>query len=362
VTSLFAVVATATLALAGCSSGSSTSTTETSAAAAGASSAAASSAAASSAPAAASNVKVGLAYDIGGRGDKSFNDAAAVGLDKAVTDLKVEKKELEASQGETDAQKEERLRLLAQGGYNPVIAVGFAYATSLKKVAAEFPDTKFAIVDDSSITAANVTPLVFAENEGSFLVGVIAAQASKAGNVGYIGGVNTPLLQKFEAGFTAGAKAVNPSIKVQVKYLTEPPDFSGFGDPAKGKTVAQGMLDAGADVVYAAAGGSGAGAFEAVAAAKKLAIGVDSDQYLTAAPAVKSVILTSMLKRVDVAVFNEIKSFVDGSPLKGIQTFDLKVDGVGYATSNDAVKPFAAKADEYKAKIISGEIKVPEKP
>ena len=372
VTSLVAVVATATLALAGCASSSSggTSTTPsasqaaTSAAAtdtASASAAATDSASASAAPAAGS-VKVGLAYDIGGRGDKSFNDAAAAGLDKAVADLKVDKKELEASAGEKDAQKEERLRLLAQGGYNPVIAIGFAYAPALTKVAKDFPNTKFAIVDDASITLPNVTPLVFAENQGSFLVGVIAAQASKKKNVGYIGGVLTPLLQKFEAGYVAGAKAVNKDIKVQVKYLTQPPDFGGFNDPAKGKTVAQGMLDAGADVVYAAAGGSGSGAFQAVAAAKKLAIGVDSDQYLTAAAGVKSVILTSMLKRVDVAVFNEIKSFVDGTPLSGVQTFDLKVDGVGYATSNDIVKPFTAMADQYKAKIVSGEITVPDKP
>jgi len=348
------VAATAALALSACGGGSSGGTT-TSSPAAGASS--------SASGGGGKAVKVGLAYDIGGRGDQSFNDSAAAGLDKAKKDFQgLEAKELEASQGETDAQKEERLRLLADGGYSPVIAVGFAYATALKKVAAEFPDVKFAIIDDDSIKAANVTPLVFAEQEGSFLVGVIAAQASKAGNIGYIGGVNTPLLKKFEAGYTAGAKAVNPNVKVQVKYLTEPPDFSGFGDPAKGKTVAQGMLDAGADVVYAAAGGSGSGAFEAVSGAKKLAIGVDSDQYQTAAAAVKPIILTSMLKRVDVAVYNEIKSFVDGSPLTGTQRFDLKADGVGYATSNDAVKPYTAKADEYKAKIISGEVKVPETP
>src|SRR5262245_59214653 len=164
-----------------------------------------------------SNLKVGLAYDIGGRGDQSFNDSAARGLDKAKTDFGIQAKELEASQGETDAQKEERLRLLAQTGYNPVIAVGFVYATALKKAAAEFPNTNFAIIDDASFQAANVANLVFAEQEGSFLVGSIAAQASKTGNIGFIGGVNTPLIQKFEAGYTAGAKAVNPSIKVQVK-------------------------------------------------------------------------------------------------------------------------------------------------
>jgi basic membrane protein A len=351
VTKLIAVTASALIALTACgsSSGSNNSgSTSTGSAGAGSS--------------AAKKLKVGMAYDVGGRGDQSFNDSAARGLDKAKSELGVETKELEATQGETDAQKEERLRLLAQGGYNPIVAVGFAYAPALKKVAAEFPDTSFAIVDDATITAKNVTPLVFAENEGSYLVGTIAAQASKTGNIGYIGGVNTPLLQKFQAGYQAGAKAVNPSIKVQVKYLTEPPDFSGFGDPAKGKTVAQGMFDAGADVVYAAAGGSGSGVFEAASASKKLAIGVDSDQYLTAPAAVKSVILTSMLKRVDVAVYNYIKADATGSPLKGTQTFDLKADGVGYSTSNSAVKPYTAKADEYKQKIISGQVQVPTKP
>lgn len=342
---LAAAVATAALMLAACGGGSEPAT-DTSP----------SGDASSSAPAAA--VKVGLAYDIGGRGDQSFNDSAAAGLDKAKTEFGVETQELEAGNGETDAQKEERLRLLASDGFNPVIAVGFAYATAVKTVAAEFPDTQFAIVDDSSVEAPNVTPLVFSEEQGSFLVGVIAAQASKKNNVGFIGGVNTPLLQKFEAGFTQGAKAVKPDIEVQVKYLTEPPDFSGFGDPAKGKTVAQGMLDAGADVVYAAAGGSGSGAFDAVSAAKGLAIGVDSDQYLTADAAVKEVIVTSMLKRVDVAVYSMIKSAVDGAPLTGVQTFDLKVDGVGYSTSNPAVEPFTAQAEEFKAKIISGEITV----
>jgi basic membrane protein A len=353
VTTLVAATAAATLALAACSgSGSGTS-------------AATSTGGSSAAGGGTTSVKVGLAYDVGGRGDQSFNDSAAAGLDKAKTDFTLCAdcvKELEAANGETDAQKEERLRLLASGGYNPVIGVGFAYAKPLGKVAAEFPDVAFGIIDDESIKAANVTPLVFAENQGSFLVGVIAAQASKSGTIGYIGGVNTPLLQKFEAGYTAGAKAVNPNIKVQVKYLTEMPDFSGFGDPAKGKTVAQGMLDAGADVVYAAAGGSGTGAFEAVAAAKKLAIGVDSDQYLTAAAAVKPVIVTSMLKRVDVAVYSFVKGAVEGKPLTGVQRFDLKADGVGYSTSNEAVKPYVAKADEFKAKIISGEITVPEKP
>ncbi len=308
--------------------------------------------------------KVGLAYDIGGRGDQSFNDAAARGLDQAQKEFNFEKKELEASAGETDAQKEERLRLLATGGYNPIIAVGFAYATALKAVAAEFPDTSFAIIDDASFTAANVANLVFAEEQGSFLVGAIAASASKTGNIGFIGGVNTPLLQKFEAGYTQGAKAVNADITVQVKYLTQPPDFTGFNDPAKGKTTAQGMIDNKADVVYAAAGGSGSGAFEAAkAAAGPWGIGVDSDQYkLPSLAKVKDIILTSMIKRVDVAVYQFVKSYNDGAPATGIQTFDLAKEGVGYSTSNPAVAEYTAKADEFKEKIISGEITVSAKP
>ena len=210
-----------------------------------------------------SDIKVGLAYDIGGRGDQSFNDAAAAGLDQSADEFGVEVHELEAETGETDADKAERLRLLADGGYNPIIAVGFAYAAALAEVSPDYPDTSFAIVDDASFEADNVANLVFAEEQGSFLVGAIAASASETGKIGFVGGVNVPLIQKFEAGYIAGAKAVNPDIKVQVKYLTQAPDFSGFTDPAKGKTAAEGMFDDGADVVYHAAGGSGCGVFEA---------------------------------------------------------------------------------------------------
>jgi basic membrane protein A len=308
-----------------------------------------------------SDIKVGLAYDIGGRGDQSFNDSAAAGLDRAAEDFGVEVKELSAAANETDAQKEERLRLLADGGYNPVIAVGFAYANALGAVAPEFPDTNFAIVDDASeaSTAANIANLVFAEEQGSYLVGVIAAQASEAGNIGFVGGVDVPLIKKFEAGYEAGAKSVNPDIEIQVTYLTQPPDFSGFNDPAKGQTAATGMFDAGADVVYHAAGGSGGGVFTAAQAAGGQAIGVDSDQYLTASADVQSVILTSMIKRVDTSVYEMIKSAVDGSPLTGVQTFDLEREGVGYSESNSAVEPYKAQADEAAEAIKSGEITVP---
>jgi basic membrane protein A len=304
-------------------------------------------------------LKVGMAYDIGGRGDQSFNDSAAAGLDKAKTDLGVTTQEAEAANGEAESAKEDRLRTLAQAGYSPIVAVGFAYATSLAKVAKEFPEIKFAIVDSSDAKAPNISNLVFAENEGSFLVGAAAALTSKKANVGFVGGVQTPLIAKFEAGYVAGAKKVNPSIKVQTKYLTQPPDFSGFNDPAKGKTAAQGMLDAGADVIYAAAGGSGSGVFEAAKAANAKAIGVDSDQAKTAAPAVRDVILTSMVKRVDVAVYDFVKSVQDGAAKSGDQVYDLKAGGVDYATTGGQVDAIKSKLDAYKKQIIDGKITVP---
>ncbi len=310
-----------------------------------------------------SSIKVGMAYDIGGRGDQSFNDSAARGLDKAKSDYGVEVKELEATAGETDAQKEDRLQQLVEGGYNPIIAVGFAYAGPLGKVAKENPNVKFGIIDDfteGTDTGPNIANLTFAENEGSFLVGVAAALKSKTGHVGYIGGVKVPLLQKFEAGYQAGVKAVKPSDKVDVKYLTQPPDFTGFNDPAKGQTAGQGMYDGGADVVYAAAGGSGAGVFKAAKSSGKLGIGVDSDQYnQKALDAVKDVIMTSMIKKVDVAVYDFITSIKDDKFAAGNKVYDLKAGGVDYATSGGQVDDIKAQLDSYKQKIISGEIKVP---
>lgn len=308
---------------------------------------------------ASSSIKVGMAYDIGGRGDKSFNDSAAAGLDQAVQQLGVTTKELSAVPNETDAQKAARLTLLAQGGYNPVIAVGFAYETALKAVAPRFPNVDFAIVDSDAVKGANIANLVFAANQASYLVGVIAAQATKTNSVGYIGGVNVPLLVSFQKGYDAGVTATNPTAKIANRYLTQPPDYSGFNAPDKGKATAAGMFDAGADVVYAAAGGSGGGVFVAAKAAGTWAIGVDGDQYLSADPAVKDVILTSALKNVNVAVFDVIQAAVKGAPLTGVQTYDLKNGGVGYSKSNPAVQPYEAKADAAAQAIIAGSVTVP---
>nr|MBA3361191.1 BMP family ABC transporter substrate-binding protein [Acidimicrobiia bacterium] len=216
----------------------------------------------------------------------------------------------------------------------------------------------------------NIAGLVFSEEQGSFLVGAAAALKSTTGTIGFIGGVSGVggLIEKFEAGYIAGAKAVNPDIEILSEYITAAPDFDGFNAPDRAREIALAMYDGGADIVYHAAGGSGAGLFEAASVAsdtsgsKVWAIGVDSDQYNTADPAVQEFILTSMLKRVDVAVFEVIKSHIDGTVTAGPTTYDLSVDGVGYSTSGGFVDDIVDQLEEFKAQIISGEIVVPTDP
>jgi len=324
---------------------------------------------------AATKVKVGIAYDIGGRGDKSFNDSAAAGLEAAKKKFGVASKEITVTQG-TDSERTDKLRLLAQAGYSPIIAVGFLYAGPIATVAREFPNTQFGIIDDASVAALNVTSMVFSEEQGSYLAGVAAALASKSGKIGYVGGVRIPLLQKFEAGFVAGVKATKKSATVDVKYVSEPPDFSGFNDPAKMKVIVKGMIDKGIDVVYSAAGGSGAGNFqaatEAAAAGKKIwTIGVDSDQYLTASAAEKKNMLTSMTKRVDNAVYDVIANAVAGRTVNDIldagagiygRRYDLAAGGVGVSYSGGYINKYKAQIDAASKAIISGKIKVPAVP
>ncbi|MGH1563478.1 BMP family lipoprotein [Mumia sp. DW29H23] len=310
--------------------------------------------------------KVGVAYDVGGQGDKSFNDAAAVGVKKAVDELGATCTEAEAQDSEAESAREDRLRQLADAGHNPIIAVGFLYSEAVNKVAPDYPDVSFDVVDGfdpDDQPNDNVAYLGFAENEGSFLVGAAAAEKSQSDHVGFVGGVNSDLIKKFEAGYVAGAKAVNPDITVDVKYIEES-DPSGFNDPAGGKAAATGMFDQGADVVYHAAGGSGAGVFQAAVEAGDgmWAIGVDSDQWQTASETEQPHILTSMLKRVDVATFDAINAVNDGSPLVSYQVYDLKVDGVGYATSGGFVDDIKGDLDGYADQIKSGEIKVPTAP
>jgi basic membrane protein A len=308
-----------------------------------------------------SNKGLAIAYDIGGKGDQSFNDAAYAGLEKAKSEFGYETADKEPTEGETDADKEQRLAALAKQGYNPVIGVGYAYGTAMEKVAKKYPDTTFGIVD-SVVEGDNVASLVFAEQEASYLAGVTAAKATKTNTVGFVGGVDIPLIHKFEAGFKQGVEDTNSKVKVLSQYLTQTAEEGGFSSPDKGKAAAEGQIEKKADVVYQAAGLSGQGVIEAAAAAKVWAIGVDSDQYEQAALAkYKDYILTSALKDVGGAVYALAKSVEDAKPLTGVQTFDLKVDGVGLAESNPKFKEIDGLADavaKAKAGIIDGSIKV----
>lgn len=307
-----------------------------------------------------SALKVGLAFDIGGRGDKSFNDAAYAGLERAKTELNAEIKEL--SPAADGSNRGDLLRQLADAGYNPIIGVGFAYGEDIKKAATEYPDIQFAVVDSAS-NATNVTGLLFAEEQGSYLAGVAAATKSKAGHVGFVGGVENDLIKKFEAGYVAGAKSVKSDIKIDIKYLTPDGDFSGFKAPDKGKVAADKMYQDGADIVYHASGDSGLGVFQAAAAAKKKAIGVDSDQRQTVKETdLQSVIMTSMLKRVDVGVFEFIKAFQGGAKGGSNVIYDLKVDGVGLATTGGEIDDIKDKLDAATKDIVDGKITVPAKP
>ncbi|CAL9550605.1 BMP family lipoprotein [Streptomyces coelicoflavus] len=302
-----------------------------------------------------------IAYDVGGKGDQSFNDAAYAGLEKAKKEFGYKTADIEPTDGETDADKEQRLTSLAKQGYNPVIGVGFAYGPAMKAVAAKYPDTTFGIVD-SVVEGKNVASLVFAENEASYLAGVAAAKATKTKTVGFVGGVNVPLIHKFQAGYEQGVKDTDPKIKVISQYLTQTAEEGGFSSPDKGKAAAEGQIEKKADVVYAAAGLSGQGVIEAAAKAKIWAIGVDSDQYKQEAlAAYKDSILTSALKDIEGAVFALAKSVEDGKPLSGTHTFDLKSDGVGLSDSNPkfAEVPGAKEAvEKAKAGIVDGSIKV----
>ena len=349
---LMAVLATAGLSLVACGSNDTDTGTSGTPSSAGA-------AATSAAPK--SDAKIGMAYDVGGRGDKSFNDSAAAGLDRAIAEFGGTKQELSPNASGSD--RGDNLRKLAENGFNPIIAVGFSYAETLPKVAEDFPETTFFIIDDATVEQPNVKALVFAEEQGSYLVGAAAALKSKTGDVGFVGGVETPLLEKFEAGFVAGAKKAKPGIKTQVKYLSQPPDFSGFGSPDKGRETANGMYDAGADVVYAAAGGSGVGVFQAAKAKGAKAIGVDSDQYQSVGDAsLQPVILTSMTKRVDNAVFSALQKFNAKQDIPAVTTFDLASDGVGYATSGGFVDDIKPQLDKLANQIKSGDITVPSTP
>ncbi|WP_369224929.1 BMP family protein [Streptomyces sp. R39] len=305
---------------------------------------------------------IGLAYDIGGKGDQSFNDAAFAGFQKAEKEFGIGGRDIEPQDGESDADKVQRLDTLAKAGYNPIIGVGYSYAPAVKEVAAKYPNITFGMIDDSTIQAKNVVDMVFAAEQSSYLAGVAAASATKKDHIGFIGGVDIPLIHTFEAGFDQGAKSVNPKIKIESQYLTQTAAEGGFSSPDKGKTAAQGQIDAGADVIYHAAGLSGQGVIEAAATDKVWAIGVDSDQYGQSALAkYKDYILGSALKNVGGAVYDLVKSVYEGKPESGVVNGTLKTGGVGFADTNPKYKAMTkvvAAVDKAKQDIIDGKVTV----
>ncbi len=322
------------------------------------------------------DISVGLVFDIGGRGDQSFNDSAAAGIERAASELGITFTE---ASPEPDGSNRGELLQLAADAHDVVIGVGFLFEGDAAAVGAENPDTKFGVVDSAMINwgadppapyGDNIAGLVFTEHEGSFLVGAAAAMKSQTGTIGFIGGVANVggLIERFEAGFNAGAQAVNPDIEIISNYITQAPDFDGFNAPDRAKEIALAMYEEGADIVYHAAGGSGAGLFQAAleqseaTGSKVWAIGVDSDQYHTADASVRDYILTSMLKRVDVSIFEMIRSVVDGTMQPGPTAYDLSVDGVGYSTSGGFVDDIAGELDALKAQIVAGDIVVPDAP
>jgi len=316
---------------------------------------------------------VGLVYDIGGRGDQSFNDSAYAGLERIESEL--DTSFTEASPNPDGSNRAELLQLAADNS-DIVVGVGFLFKDSVIEVAANNPDVNFAVVDDAMLNATfdgpagdNIVGLTFAEEQGSFLVGAAAALKSETDTIGFIGGVCCfGLIEKFEAGYRAGAEAVNPDIEVLSTYITEAPDFDGFTAPDRAKEIALAQFEGGADIIYHAAGGAGAGMFEAAKeyseanGTKVWGIGVDSDQYNTVDASVQEYVLTSMLKRVDTSVFEIVKTHEDGAFAAGTQVYDLSVDGVGYSTSGGYLTDIVDKLEDFKAQIIAGDIVVPTVP
>jgi basic membrane protein A and related proteins len=316
--------------------------------------------------------KVGVVYDIGGRGDKSFNDSAYAGLQAAEKEQgdKIQAKDVEPNPDGSN--RKELLDGLADEGYGLIFGIGFLFSEDIAKSATESPDTQFAVIDGFAESCTkpdqNLLCIGFKEEEGSFLVGAAAALKTKSNIVGFVGGQQGQgLIEKFQAGYEAGVKYIadrdGKSIKVLVDYAGNTPE--AFRNPAKGKELALKQIGEGADVIYHASGGTGAGVIATAADKKVYAIGVDSDQSLTASPAEQKWILTSMLKRVDNAVQQTIGEYVNGTEKGGIKTFGLKEGGIDYAQNQynkELLGDIPTTLDELKQKIIDGEIKVPTKP
>ena len=306
-----------------------------------------------------SKIHVGIVFDIGGKDDRSFNAAAWQGVQRAAKDLPIVLRDIEPG---TPNAIEPAMRAFAERNFDLIIGVGFAQAPIMEQVAKDYPHIQFAIIDGVS-ELPNVASLVFKEQEGSYLVGILAAKASHTGTIGFLGGMDIGLIHRFAKGYEQGAKSVNPNIRVIENYVGV--TDSAWNNPGKGKELSLAQIGKGADVIFTAAGNSGLGAFDAVeqqgkqnGRATHFVIGVDSNQNMVK----PGFVLTSMVKRVDNAVYDIVKDVVNHQFKPGLHVFGLDKDGVGYAmddynkdlNSNEAIQ----EADTAKKKIISGEIKV----
>ena len=300
----------------------------------------------------AADLNPAVVFDMGGKFDKSFNQSVYNGMERFKEESGVNYREFEVTNA---SQREQAIRRFAQRGANPIISVGFAQAAAVDKVAGEFPDARITLID-MVVDKPNVQSVVFNEHEGSFLVGMLAAMKSATGTVSFVGGMDIPLIRKFECGYAQGAQYVNKDINVIRNMTGTTP--SAWNDPAKGAELAVSQFDRGSDVVYAAAGGTGVGVYQAAADSGKYAIGVDSNQnYLQ-----PGTMLTSMVKRVDVAAYNSLKAMQDGTWQAGFQALGLAQGGVDWALDehNEALITAEMKSAVEAAKkaIIAGEIKV----
>ena len=312
-------------------------------------------------------IKVGIVFDIGGKNDRSFNAAAWEGVKRAEKELPICLYDVEPG---NPTSIEPAMRAFAEKNFDLIIGVGFAQGPIMQKVALDYPDNKFAIVDgvifekDGKTPLKNVASLVFREHEGSYLVGMIAASKSKTGVLGFLGGMDIPLIHRFNKGYEEGAKSINPNIQIVTNYVGV--SDSAWNNPGKGKELALAQIEKRADVIFTAAGNSGLGAFDAVeqygknpeGEANKFVIGVDSNQN-----GVKpGFVLTSMVKRVDNAVYDAVKEVLENRFVGGFHTFGLDKDGVAYAVDehNKALIPpdVIQKAEEARSKIVAGDIKV----
>jgi len=304
------------------------------------------------APALAADLKLALVYGAGGKFDKSFNEAAYHGAEKFKAETGIEYRDFEPT-GET--QGEQAIRNFASRGFNPVVAVSFAWTSAVQKVAAEYPDTKFVIVD-SVVDLPNVRSVLYKEHEGSYLVGLLAAMASKTAKVGFVGGMDVPLIRKFACGYKQGARATNADVKV-LQNMTGTTS-AAWKDPVRGGELAKNQIDQGVDVIFAAAGATGLGVLQAASDSGKLSIGVDSNQNFLHPGSV----LTSMIKRVDLAVYKAYADFRNGAFTAGKQDLGVAEGGVDYAVDDNnkslLTPAMTAAVEKAKANIISGAITV----